>query len=523
MTTTLNMVKTGKYANDKIIGVRHVQCILCFFCLTLAYAWRVNLTVALVAMTQPYHNNNTDISNHSLNNTLLSNHSLSLDDSGEQEDVDQGVDIFSVDFYNFTEEQKSYMLSSFFWGYIVTQVPGGYIAQRYGAKMLLLSGLAACGILTLLTPLSAKLGGWPAVCAIRFLEGLTQGAVHPATHSLLSKWAPANERGMLATMCYSGAQFGTILMMATSGFIADSVAGWPAIFYFGAACGVIWIVCWWVFAASTPEEHRTITREELKFITENRTVGKMQDSHKMAPTPWKAIFTSMPFMSLLIVHCTHMWGFWTLLTQIPSYMMHIYHIDIKSSALLSSLPYTVMLVLSFFFVWLSKVLQNKKSLSVSFNRKFFNTVGHWIPMCSLIALGYVPREDAPLAVGLLTLTVGISAATYLGFQVNHIDLSPNYAGTLMGLTNGAANVMSALAPLAVGQIVKTPANVDEWRTVFFLAAAFYFVGNLLFVVFGRTETQWWDSPEVLDADTMEAGVPLNSSPTVKRATENGTH
>ncbi|KAH8307432.1 hypothetical protein KR044_011982 [Drosophila immigrans] len=507
MTTTLNMVKTGKYANDKIIGVRHVQCILCFFCLTLAYAWRVNLSVALVAMTeQPNNasNNHSDISNHSLS-----------DSSEEQLDHD------AFSYYQFTEKEKSYMLSSFFWGYIVTQVPGGYIAQRYGAKMLLLSGLAACGILTLLTPLSVKLGGWQAMCVIRVLEGLTQGAVHPATHSLLSKWAPANERGMLATICYSGAQFGTILMMATSGFIADSFAGWPAIFYCGGACGFIWVVFWWIFSASTPEEHRTITREELKFIEESRTVGKMQDSHKMAPTPWSAIFTSMPFMSLLIVHCTHMWGFWTLLTQIPSYMKNIYDIDIKSSALLSSLPYTVMMLLSFFFVWLSKVLQNKKSLSLSFNRKFFNTVGHWIPMCSLIALGYVPRENATLAVGLLTLTVGISAATYLGFQVNHIDLSPNYAGTLMGLTNAAANVMSALAPLAVGQIVQNPQNVHEWRTVFFVAAAFYFVGNLLFVIFGRTETQWWDSPEV-DADSMEAGVPLNSNPEVTSQTANGT-
>lgn len=74
-------------------------------------------------------------------------------------------------------------------------------------------------------------------------------------------------------------------------------------------------------------------------------------------------------------------------------------------------------------------------------------------MISLIALGYVTKDHATLAVVLLTLTVGISAATYLGFQVNHIDLSPNYAGTLMGITNGSANVMSALAPLAVGMVV----------------------------------------------------------------------
>ncbi|EDW02607.1 putative inorganic phosphate cotransporter [Drosophila grimshawi] len=476
MTTTLNMVKTGKWY-DKIIGVRHVQCILCFFCLSLAYAWRVNLTVALVAMSE--RSNQT----------------------GLDEDVIEGN-------YNFTESEKSYMQSSFFFGYIVTQIPGGYIAQRYGAKTLLMMGLTACAILTLLSPLSLKVGGWQGLGAVRFLAGLTQGAVHPATHSLLSKWAPANERGMMSTICYSGSQFGTIVTLATSGYIAHSFTSWPGIFYCGGACGFLWVLFWWRFASSTPETHRSITREELKYIEETRSVGKMQDARKMAPTPWGSIFTSMPFLSLLIVHCTHMWGFWTLLTQIPSYMRNIYEFNIESSALLSSLPYAVMMILSFFFVWLSKVLQNQKSLSLSFNRKFFNSVGHWIPMLSLIALGYVPRENEHLAVALLTLTVGISAATYLGFQVNHIDLSPNYAGTMMGLTNAAANVMSALAPLAVGHIVKDPKNVNEWRTVFFLAAFFYFIGNLLFVVFGRTDVQWWDSPEPVDEESVEAGVPL---------------
>jgi len=192
------------------------------------------------------------------------------------------------------------------------------------------------------------------------------------------------------------------------------------------------------------------------FVTDSRSDGKMQSAEKLAPTPWKAIFSSLPFLSLLVVHCTHMFGYWLLLMQIPTYMKKIYHVDIKKGALLSSLPYMVMLLLSFFFVWLSKVLQKKEGMSLSFNRKIFNSIGHWIPMLSLIALGYVPADNAPLAVTLLTLTVGISGATYLGFQVNHIDLSPNYAGTLMGITNCAANVMSGIAPVIVGQIV-----VDE--------------------------------------------------------------
>lgn len=497
MTTALTMVKTGgKYANEKFFGVRHVQCILCFFCLAMSYAWRVNLSVALVAMTD----NSTSLAQNNTNTGVAPS--------------EPGFDFFNSErYYNFTQKEKGNLQASFFFGYIVTQVPGGYIAQRYGAKTMLMYGLGIAALITMLSPMSLQFG-WVALAVMRFVMGLAQGAVHPATHALLAKWSPADERGMLGTLCYSGAQFGTVVMLATSGFIADSVLGWPSIFYLGGACGFIWMVFWYLFSASTPEEHRLISPGELKYITDSRSDGKMQTAEKLAPTPWKAIFSSLPFLSLLVVHCTHMFGYWLLLMQIPTYMKKIYHVDIKKGALLSSLPYMVMLLLSFFFVWLSKVLQKKEGMSLSFNRKIFNSIGHWIPMLSLIALGYVPADNAPLAVTLLTLTVGISGATYLGFQVNHIDLSPNYAGTLMGITNCAANVMSGIAPVIVGQIVVDETSVTEWRLVFLLAAAFYFLGNLLFVIFGRTEVQWWDSPRDNKEDA-EQGTPLAPNGQVK--------
>ncbi|XP_004520753.1 putative inorganic phosphate cotransporter isoform X2 [Ceratitis capitata] len=441
-----------------IIGTRHIQCFLCFCCLSICYALRVNLSVAIVAMTD----------RNSTNGDLK--------------------------VYDWNEGTKSYVLSSFFWGYIITQIPGGHIAQKYGAKNLLLIGITLCSILTLLTPLAVEFGGWQLLFALRVVQGLLQGSVHPATHAMLAKWSPVEERGALSTFCYSGSQFGTVVILAISGVIAESALGWPGIFYISGGLGVLWGISWFLFSASTPAEHKTISLEERKFI--ENSLGQVDSTPRtVGPTPWTKIFTSPAFLSLIIVHCTHMWGFWTLLTQIPTYMKNILGVDMKNSALLSSLPYAVMCLLSFFFIYLSKVLARRENVSLSFNRKFFNSIGHWIPMISLIGLGYVTQAHAMLAVVLLTLTVGISAATYLGFQVNHIDLSPNYAGTLMGITNGSANVMSALAPLAVGLVVTDVTNVIEWRIVFFIAAGFYFFGNLLFVIFGKTEVQSWNSPE----------------------------
>jgi hypothetical protein len=79
--------------------------------------------------------------------------------------------------------------------------------------------------------------------------------------------------------------------------------------------------------------------------------------------------------------------------------------------------------------------------------------GHWIPGLALIGLNFSSTTDSTAAVALLTLAVGVNSAAYLGFQLNHIDLSPNYAGTMMGITNCLANIMSIVAPLLVGFIV----------------------------------------------------------------------
>lgn len=83
-------------------------------------------------------------------------------------------------------------------------------------------------------------------------------------------------------------------------------------------------------------------------------------------------------------------------------------------------------------------------------------------------------------------------------QVNHIDIAPNFAGTLMGLTNAAANVMSIIAPLLVGFIVKDETDPVEWRMVFFISAGVYFFGNLMFVLFSSTEIQVWNDPDHRD-------------------------
>lgn len=117
------------------------------------------------------------------------------------------------------------------------------------------------------------------------------------------------------------------------------------------------------------------------------------------------------------------------------------------------MPYLVMWILCMVFSEISDFLTNRKYVSVGTGRKLFNSIGLWMPAIALILLGYVTKENTTLAVFLLTLAVALNASAFVGYLINHMDLSPNFAGTLMGLTNCVANIMSLLGPLFVGFIV----------------------------------------------------------------------
>ncbi|XP_011562957.3 putative inorganic phosphate cotransporter [Plutella xylostella] len=437
------------------LGVRHVITALLFLGTTCGYASRVSMSVAILAMT---------------------------------EENEHGFEVFDWD-----RSHKDMILSSFFWGYVVLQVPAGLAAARLGGKTPAFLAILSNGVLNLLVPLAATYGGWIAVIVCRVLMGLGQGLLYPSLHGLLGRWAPRAERSRMGTIVYCGAQVGTIIEMMVSGVLSASSWGWPSVFYTTGVAGVAWAALWLAVGSSSPADSRWISDEERQYIEMN-CGGHDEEERKGLRTPWKKIWTSLPFLSVVLAHAGQSLGFWTLLTEMPTYMKNVLNVDIKNSALYSALPYIAMCLLSFVFSWLADLLVNRGVLGVTASRKLFNTIAFWGPALALLGLCYLPREHELLAVALLTATVGLNGAHFVGFLISHIDLSPNYASTLMGITNGIGNVFSIMAPLSVTLVVKDETDAAEWRNVFFISIAFYFLSNLFYIIFMVAEVQPWNDP-----------------------------
>lgn len=452
-TVSTDQISSGQGDDSSGMGMRHVQALLLFLCFATTFFIRINLSVAIVSMTDKNSSN--------------------------------------PDFYEFpwSEREKSAILSSFFWGYLVIQAPAGQLGQFISPKLLLLGSNLLSAILAGLTPSAAFFGGWKLVCALRVMQGLCQGFAVPLSYTLVSKWAPPSERNRFVGFSLNGGTLGATAAMPLCGMLASSAGGWPLIFYFSSALGIMWCALWWWLGADSPAVHSSISQKEREYIQNSLTHTTQTQSFK---TPWRDIFTSVPFWALIIAHLGNGWAFSMIITEMPSYINSVLRFNIETNGILSALPYLTMWILTFPVCWLADHIKKNNILPDNVTRKLWTTISQTGGAFLLVTIGYVGR-DAVAAMTLLIITVGLGSFLFSGFNINHLDLAPNFAGVLMGIANGLENITTILAPLTVGWVVHDPSSADDWRLAFIISAIVSITGNLVFVIFGSTEIQPWNT------------------------------
>lgn len=165
---------------------------------------------------------------------------------------------------------------SFFFGYLILQVPSGRISEIIGTRRMFGPAILIACCLSFLIPASVRLG-IAYVQAIRFLQGLCLGVSFPTMHGLLARWAPITERSLLIAFTFSGAPFGIVIVEILSGILSESsfLGGWPSIYYIIGVTGCVWSALWFFFVYDSPEVHPMIEEDEMKEINKgrNRQIG----------------------------------------------------------------------------------------------------------------------------------------------------------------------------------------------------------------------------------------------------------
>ncbi|XP_043271950.1 sialin [Venturia canescens] len=471
----LDKDSTGQLPPDSrsCIKARWTLGFLGFLGFALVYAMRVNLSVAIVSMVNqtafPAPNNS--------DNTI----------GCPAVDPVNGTFIPSAGEFDWDEKTQGIILGSFFLGYVITNVPGGRVAERVGGKLVYGLGVLLTAIFTVVSPFAAYLGLGPFL-AIRIAEGFTEGVTFPAMHSMLAHWVPPLERNKFAAIVYAGANFGTVISLPVSGWLCslELWGGWPLAFYLFGTLGIVWYVFWLFLIYDTPAQHPWIDPDERAYI---EACVEPKDEEDPG-VPWLSVFTSLPMWAIAITQCGQSWAFYTLLTELPTYMDKILHYDLNSKSFLAALPYLTAWIAGLATSSIADALLERRLISPLNSMKFWNTIGSLGPSLSFIGAIWAGCDRVWVMIMLSGLGA-LQGAVYAGNQMNHIALAPRYAGTLYGITNAAANACGFLAPYVIGRIVQGHETLARWHTVFWLAAAINMGANCFYLLFASAKEQPW--------------------------------
>lgn len=451
----------------------------------LNYALRVNLTIAVVEMIFDEKDNQTII-NATRGNHSVTEHPLHIEQTR----------------YHWSTKQKNLLLGCFFWGYVLTELPGGRLAEVIGARRVFGYSTLLASILTLLTPGSAVIGfGW--MVAVRTALGFLLGATWPAILPMASKWIPPMDRSKFMSNMMASS-LGAALTMPICGFLIAHF-GWESAFYFTGIIGVMWSVAWFAVVYDSPGEHPRISETERNYLL--KALPQDSENKRNMPVPWKSMLTSAPVWAIIITHGASVFGYFTVVNQLPSYIESILHYNVKHNGLLSSLPYLGKYLCALASSVLADSLRRSGKLSTTAARKLFTGFAVGLPGILMIAQASF-GEDRVWSIAIFTIALTINGAVTAGYLGNGLDIAPNFSGTIFGMANTLSSLGGWLSTFMVGELTTDNNTPEQWRIVFYILAGTYIVGALCFVIFGSGELQPWSSPKQEKEEKHEVQ-PLN--------------
>jgi ACS family sodium-dependent inorganic phosphate cotransporter len=410
---------------------RHTVVLLCFLSTFICYIDRVNISVAIIPMAQEF---------------------------------------------GWSDTERGVVLSSFFAGYLVTQVLGGWLAQKLGGKAVLGFGVLWWSAFTIITPLSA-FTSFPVLIAARIAMGLGEGVAFPCVYHMFGRWVPARERSRAASFNLAAIPAGTLVAIIVTPYLAVNF-GWPSVFYVFGATGVIWFVFWWLLVVDKPSLDSRMGEPERAMFRSEEEKGDTSESKSI---PWRTLLTRKPVWAIIIAHFCNNWGLYVLLSWLPSYFSSQLDISLKSVWIYVAPPW----IASFVVGNIAGVLADRliaRGWTVTRVRRFMQGIGSGGPALALIALASV--RDADTAVILLTVSLGLGAFSFAGFASNHLDIAPRHAGILFGISNTAATIPGIIGVALTGYLVEVSGT---YASAFYLTAAMYAVGLVIWQFFSTGE------------------------------------
>ncbi|XP_055840179.1 sialin [Episyrphus balteatus] len=395
--------------------------------------------------------------------------------------------------FEWNEYQQGLVLGGFFWAHWVTQIPGGLLAKKFGTKIIFglsnATGAWMCFFIPIISYLDYRALVW-----WRVLQGLVCGLSWPAMHVLTAQWIPPNERSKFVT-AYLGGSVGIAIFYPLFGYVI-SWTSWEWVYYICGIVGTLWWLGWILFVYDTPALHPRIEEQEVSYI--QKSLGSSVQT-KPNSTPWKEILTSKPVWMNVIAQWGGIWGLFTLMTQAPTYFKVIHNWDIKTTGILSGLPHLMRMIFAYIFSMLGDYLLRTEKMSRTNVRKLATTFCCIVKGCVVLALALYGHNSIA-AIVFLTIATMFHGAVSSGPLASIVDIAPNYAGIVLGISGMIGVLPGFISPIIVGMLTLENQTFESWKYVFLITAGMLIGCGLLYVLFGSSTLQIWNTPQNFEDD-----------------------
>ena len=386
--------------------------------------------------------------------------------------------------FGWSESQVGIILGSFYFGYMITMILGGYLADKYGGKKVLGYALLIWSLFTIITPFFAYQGLWWLIL-IRILMGLGEGVTFPSWHAIYARWIPFQERTRAIGFTNSGIAAGTLFGFAVAALIIANYS-WEWVFYSFGLLGFFWYFFWNRIVTSFPEDNKLLSDEELHYI---KTEAPSKES---APTiPLLTLIRNAPFMAIAVATFCNNWSLYTFLSYLPKYVnapvaQGGMGIDLGSNVFIYSI--LIPSLVAIFSLILGGFLDDgliKRGYGLLNVRRSVNSIGFF---GSALLLYLISLEDSLINVVILLSLINVCSGICAGgFGVNHADLGPKYTGSLVGIAGSIGMLAAIISPIAAGYILEI---TNSWSSIFYVCTFVLLFGGTFYLLFASVEKQF---------------------------------
>lgn len=369
--------------------------------------------------------------------------------------------------------QLGWVFSAFLIGYAAFQVPGGWLAGRFGPRRVLAAGVLWWGLFSALTATASPRLPHPLLMLIfiRFSLGAGEAVMYPASNQFVAQWIPVAERGRANGWIFAGVGAGAGVSIPVLTWL-NSHYGWRSSFWFSAIVGVIVGLIWYLLARDFPEQHPSVSPAELQLIQSTRTAPAA--AHTDAHAPWRVTILNRTVVALTLSYFTYGYVAWIFFSWFFIYLEQVRGLNLRASSFFSMIPFLAMTVCCLAGGALNDWLSRRVSLRAG--RCTLATVAFLLTSLFLV-VGSHARGPYTAAL----ILAGGAGALYLS-QSSFFAITADVFGARSGVVSGVMNMGGQIGGAVTASLTPWLAGRFGWQFAFFFAAALAVIGGLLWFI-----------------------------------------